>query len=126
MLFLIMMVCQANAQNCSDLNEAVSNMTQMEKRCYDNVLWAKETGCKTNPQWYVDEGITGCNNGSILDFQCALWKMRGKHREGEAHNCTRPCGSPLCDEEELQRARAAEQSESEGSGFPFWSIALIA
>lgn len=115
---------QALADNCSDLNEANSNMTTIEKRCYDNVLWAKETGCRQDPEWYAVEGIHSCGNGSILDFQCALWQMKGPVNQGVAHNCSKPCGSPLCPPGVKRRESNPAANRAKEASFPTWAVVL--
>ena len=67
-----------------------------DKECYDNVVWAKETGFGQKPEWYDDYGYT--DTSSDADFQCILHENVG---EGDGHgwNCKLPCSSTLseCD-----------------------------
>merc|ERR1719277_1564726 len=82
--------------NGSCLTVDASTTHPLGKKCYNNVIWAKETGIKTQPQMY-ENYTTLTNTSSFADFQCALYGMVGGDEAGTGHGCPMPCGSTLPD-----------------------------
>jgi hypothetical protein len=103
-------------------------------KCSTAMIWAKEHGIDTHPEFY--KNITGLKaNSSWADYQCALFTMKGGAQAGTGWNCTYPCTStlPECpaptlvdvDDKDLAGA-GKEPEEDAGSGFPWWAGLLIA
>jgi len=82
--------------NCYDIIPAdnVSADPAIAK-CYKHVLWAKQVGITTEPDFYSNfnqEDITPASDLGI--FQCALWhkSVNKQFQNGqEGHNCPHPC-----------------------------------
>merc|ERR1712048_1377902 len=103
------------------------------KKCYNNVMWAKDTGIYTQPKMY-ENYTTLTNTSSFADFQCALYGMVGGDEAGTGHGCPMPCGSTLPDCYQAppedkglpDSTTTTEPSGSGSSGLPWWAWLLIA
>jgi len=78
-----------NEPQCTDVSDDSVGANQ---ECYTNVVWAKDIGIKSHPEWYSDYSLTA--NSSFADFQCALHDKVGPGG-GDGWNCPKPCTSML-------------------------------
>jgi len=132
---------------CYDVDELFGkdigdNFSLDEKKAYScsqNLIWAKETGIKDHPEYYVNYSLT--ENSSWADYQCALYQAKGTDEAGTGWNCTYPCTStlPQCPQpgsKELPTppptAFPTNETETEAgsggsgsSGLPWWAWLLI-
>ena len=79
------------AADCKDVTE--SSTDAVEAKCYDNALWAKETGSQTKKEWYVNYP-TVTKESSVAAWQCVLYQKSLNREENggkESHNCSKPC-----------------------------------
>jgi len=77
--------CNYNVPTCFDI------LPSSPGQCYQNVLWAKNTGVALRPEWYSEfPGLTV--NSSLSDFQYVLHtKLRTGN--GTGWQCPQPCTS---------------------------------
>jgi len=63
-----------------------------DEPCYSNLLWARNTGIITKPEFYKNYTFLNANS-PLSDFQYVLWSLTSPGNEGVGWNCTRPCMS---------------------------------
>mmetsp|Transcript_49422 Transcript_49422/g.138405 ORF Transcript_49422/g.138405 Transcript_49422/m.138405 type:complete len:324 (-) Transcript_49422:104-1075(-) len=61
-----------------------------DEPCYSNLLWAKNTGIKTNPEFYENYSFLD-ENSPMSHFQYVLWSLTSRSNKGVGWNCTKPC-----------------------------------
>jgi len=75
-----------------------------DEPCYSNLLWAKNTGIKTNPEFYENYSFLD-ENSPMSHFQYVLWSLTSRSNKGGGWNCTKPCHST-----DQMRAAAADKT----------------
>jgi hypothetical protein len=109
------------------------------RKCYRNVLWAKQTGIRSGKkeEFYGRYDLSW--NSSIAEFQAVLWSKAQDlvHKDGEGWNCPKPCNvsvvkqgslsAPITNESEVVRIQANKTEASSGIAFwkQWWVLALI-
>jgi hypothetical protein len=67
---------------------------ETDEKCYRHIMWAKDTGMRTRPEYYKDFPSLSVNS-TFADFQCALYRQVGAEDAGSGHDCPAPCD--VCD-----------------------------
>jgi hypothetical protein len=98
---LMMLQVGEAAEACWDVQgsdayvELLAGAPVASKKCAINMVWAKMTGIKTQPQFYTKFANLDASS-SYGDFQCALWKNRADGNPNTSHSetghyCMEPC-----------------------------------
>lgn len=119
---------------CYDVS--ASETAPQYQECKRNLLWAKSTGIKTNPQYYVNYTID--ENCSLTDFQYVLFTMTepGDLSGAKGHSCPEPCtkfvGStyvaaapPVSRDVSLGTEVTSSRKTSGSPGMPWYTWVLI-
>jgi len=77
--------CSLDVPACAEITSASPG------QCYQNILWAKETGLEKKPEWYSDFPSLNVNS-SNNDFQYVL-HAKIASGEGTGWECPLPCSS---------------------------------